>query len=203
MFFVCLHPAIPGTSGLRLLFHVGGDEEDLGSSKGITQVRKEQRDCRLMDYIPSARDAFNALYNTEQTILRDRRALPSTESVGMRVTALRVEAIQKMRPHPTFLGRTREDGQAFNRLGSASKCCYVCKGMMGYNTYDSEAQGRKVVFATVQMDHAQRLRALMCGNCSEPAVCRRLATEGTPSKYIRYRGRYHATKPNSASTKSA
>jgi len=35
-------------------------------------------------------------------------------------------------PHPDFLGRTTETGQAFDRGMEPMQCCYFCQGMMGY-----------------------------------------------------------------------
>src|SRR5437762_2678915 len=35
-------------------------------------------------------------------------------------------------PHPDFLGRKTETGQAFYKTMKFQQCCYACQGMMGY-----------------------------------------------------------------------
>jgi hypothetical protein len=35
-------------------------------------------------------------------------------------------------PHPGFLGRTTETGQAFDKTTEPAQCCYFCQVMMGY-----------------------------------------------------------------------
>jgi hypothetical protein len=38
----------------------------------------------------------------------------------------------KRTPHPDFLGKWTETGQAFERTMKARQCCYICQGTMAY-----------------------------------------------------------------------
>src|SRR5579862_3609160 len=94
----------------------------------IGRIRREDRDFRLSSYIPLATRALNALRQAEENVVlpTSMTNLPKKDK-GLQV---RIRAIATMRnpPHPDFLGRTKEIGQAFDRSMEAQQCCYACKG---------------------------------------------------------------------------
>ncbi|KAI9764143.1 MAG: hypothetical protein M1839_006042 [Geoglossum umbratile] len=127
MFFVCYHIA----NGNRELF-VGASQENWTGLPAIGRIRREDRDWRLNSYIPLTTRAFNALRQAEENVVlpASMRNLPKKRK-GYQV---RTRAVAAMRdpPHPDFLGRITEVGQAFDRTMQPQQCCYACKGMMGY-----------------------------------------------------------------------
>ncbi|KAI9868510.1 MAG: hypothetical protein M1813_005954 [Trichoglossum hirsutum] len=127
MFFVCCHTA----NGNRELF-VGASQANWTGLPAIGRIRRKDRDDRLSSYIPLTTRAFNALRQAEENVVLpvSMRNLPKTPK-GYQV---RIRAIAAMRdpPHPDFLGRTTEVGQAFDKTMRSQQCCYACKGMMGY-----------------------------------------------------------------------
>ncbi|KAK2757991.1 hypothetical protein FQN54_004397 [Arachnomyces sp. PD_36] len=132
MFFICYHSGFPDTDK-RPTFYTGANEENWGTLLDISKIRRAQRDYRLRDYIPFAKRAFQALREVEEAVRSETpdSGFTSREEVGN----VRLAAIDRMREHPSFLGRTTEHGQAFTGSGQSSKCCYLCRGMMGYQNY--------------------------------------------------------------------
>ncbi|KAI9776168.1 MAG: hypothetical protein M1839_000584 [Geoglossum umbratile] len=127
MFFICYHTA----NGNREIY-VGANQADWAGLPAIDDIRRADRDYRLEPYIPFATRAFNALQQSEETVILPN-SMNSLESKA-RAYQVRVRAIAMMRdpPHPDFLGRKTEVGQPFDKNMKSQQCCYACQGMMGY-----------------------------------------------------------------------
>lgn len=128
MFFICCH----GFNGKNANLYVGACQPDWSGLEAVGEIRRADRDHQLERYIPSATQAYNALQRAEANAV-----LPNSMQAltgNPRIFQIRRRAIAEMKdgPHPSFLGRTTELGQAFDNTGKACQCCYVCQGMMGY-----------------------------------------------------------------------
>ncbi|KAI9765296.1 MAG: hypothetical protein M1840_007495 [Geoglossum simile] len=123
MFFVCYH---------NQEFFVGASQAHWVGFPAIGRIRRRDRDDRLHSYTPLTTRAFIALRQAERNVV-----LPvSMENLRKKLKGyqIRIRAIAAMRdlPHPDFLGRMTEVGQAFDKAMQPQQCCYACKGMMGY-----------------------------------------------------------------------
>ncbi|KAK2868054.1 hypothetical protein FQN49_003205 [Arthroderma sp. PD_2] len=128
MFFVCFHRKQPAEAGS---FYVGASQESWGRLVEVAAIRKRDRDHRIEGYALYAERAFKALRRREMEACNGTIGMAPDGQLG----SLRLKLTEDMRDDKSFLGRTYEDGQAFNKEGVAQKCCYVCKGMMGYRTH--------------------------------------------------------------------
>lgn len=173
MLFVCFH-GNPSSIGKRARFHVGGNEENWGTLVEIAEIRRHDRDYRLKDYVPFAQGAFNALKGLED-VVRSECPNANTEDRDT-VAAMRLKAIEGMRLHRAFLGRTLEDGQAFTSSGQAAQCCYLCRGMMGYRVH-MKIKNRDVKAYLHRFDWAARQG--YAHSCAEIAVSFQCAIEWT------------------------
>jgi hypothetical protein len=131
MYFVCNHH-----DGDRRKLYVGSNQANWKPLYAIWGIRRADRDRRLETYIPLARNAFYALKRAEEKAENEitlQNFMVELEPDHRRYLA-RCRAIVEMKkgPHPDFLGRTKEIGQAFSRTMKPHQCCYFCKGMMGY-----------------------------------------------------------------------
>ena len=127
MFFACYHIK----SGRRELF-VGSNQADWGGLSAIGDIRRADRDERIRTYIPLATRAFYALQQAEQNVSLPVPVEGLEPMAKLYQTRMHAIAAMKGTPHPDFLGRTTETGQAFNRAMEPAQCCYFCQGMMGY-----------------------------------------------------------------------
>ncbi|KAI9776304.1 MAG: hypothetical protein M1839_000465 [Geoglossum umbratile] len=127
MFFACYH--IKG--GQQELF-VGSNQADWGALSAIGDIRRADRNERIRTYIPLASKAFVALQEAERDVNLPKSMESLEPMAKLYQTRMRAIAAMKGTPHPDFLGRTAETGQAFNRAMEPAQCCYFCQGMMGY-----------------------------------------------------------------------
>lgn len=87
-----------------------GNEADWSDLPEIAEIKRQDRDHRLQQYIPFTKKAYQALREMEDAVLQQ-------QLVNNGVTKLdqaRMEAIKKVRKDHRSLGRTSEVGQAFD-----------------------------------------------------------------------------------------
>jgi hypothetical protein len=111
---------------------VGASQANWTELLAIGCIRRKDRDDRLSSYILLTTRAFNALRQAEENVVLPvsmRNLLKTPKGYQVRIRAI---AAMRDPPHPDFLGRTTEVGQAFDKTMRSQQCCYACKGMMGY-----------------------------------------------------------------------
>jgi hypothetical protein len=126
MFFVCYHQ---GKRGAQFL--VGANQENWSGLPAIGSIRRGDRNHRLVEYIPFAKRAYDSLREAEKSVKLPQSYASKPAKELSYETRRRAVALMR-KPHHDFLGRTTEQGQAFNAEMKPSQCCYVCQGMMGY-----------------------------------------------------------------------
>ncbi|KAI9776290.1 MAG: hypothetical protein M1839_000449 [Geoglossum umbratile] len=126
-YFVCYYVG----GGQRELF-VGSNQADWGGFSAIAEIRRADREYRIATYIPPASKAFRALQQAEREVVLPESMVSLEPLAKLYQTRIRAVAAMKGTPHPDFLGRSTEIGQAFDKGMEPMQCCYFCQGMMGY-----------------------------------------------------------------------
>jgi hypothetical protein len=173
MYFVCYHRRRSDNAP----FFVGANEADWRGLGAIKRIRRKDRDHRVEAYIPLAKKAYDALHEAEQ-----KAELPpsyATYPEDRRRYEKRRRAVVTMRgylepPHPDFLGRQNEYGQAFNGTMKVLQCCYACQGMMGYKIPASFSD-EDVEKTLLHFDWIKRHG--YAHSCAEISVCLQCASE--------------------------
>lgn len=113
----------------RLL--LGSNEPSWGCLTSVSLITRAARDTRLKDYTPIAMPAFRRLQERDTEL----RAALGHDPEKKLIFQARRQATTDMRQDITFLGGTNEVGLAFRvPAWSTNKPCFLCFGMMGYQS---------------------------------------------------------------------
>ncbi|PON20215.1 hypothetical protein TGAM01_v210899 [Trichoderma gamsii] len=119
----------------RVVF--GANQTSWGGLTAVSAITRKARDIRLQEYIPLALRAFQALRQKEEKELAYLRGHQATRALGEKELKYmsRLAAIGQMRGDDSFLGGENEIGIALQPPKWAfHQPCYVCQGMMGYQS---------------------------------------------------------------------
>lgn len=105
MLFVCYHK----TTSLAPFF-IRCNEVDWSDLPKVAEIRRQDRDCRLQQYILLAKEAYRALREVEHAVVLQQ---PLGQGAA-KLDEARMKAVKQMRRDQRFLGRTSKIGQAFD-----------------------------------------------------------------------------------------